>query len=129
NTLTENDYKAKVSFVDAKRNKVTVDLKIKDGRFSAVGDMANSSGQVVDSITPATDAQRRLVKLWNEWHLNDMHAGTPEREAALEKDAPEWVKSFNDRVQWLKDRGLYEVPLPGFEDATGDAVPLYKYGS
>lgn len=58
-----------------------------------------------------------IADLWKKYHLNAMHAGTPEQEAAL-KDFPE--KDYTKRCDYLKERGLYEVILPDGES--------YKYG-
>lgn len=61
----------------------------------------------------------RLNEIWDEYHLNDMKAGTPEQEAFIKC----WKKfhkyEYTDVCRALKDVGLYEVDLDG---------EPYKYG-
>lgn len=52
------------------------------GRLSISGDWreygrhgGGSGGQCQDSILEAFPESKRLVEIWNEWHLNDMNAG------------------------------------------------------
>ena len=40
-------------------------------------------GQIRDSFTPRTSAQKSLVALWKEYHLNDMCAGTKKQHDEL----------------------------------------------
>lgn len=123
---TENKYERTQTFVDAEGQRVTVVAEIENGKFSMVGDMGGSSGQIAGSIAPNTDAQRTLLGFWRDWHLNDMHAGTPEQEqfltnyrATLTADA---VFGYDEKVSALKAAGLYEVPHP---DKPGE---VYQYG-
>lgn len=73
-----------VSFVDADHNRTEVKIEItyRNGykEFSMTGDIAGSGGQCHDSIKPANDPQRELIKLWNQYHLNGMNAGTPKQQ-------------------------------------------------
>lgn len=72
--------------------------------------------------------------LWSKYHLNNMHAGTPEQEKALE----EWkaqgnIYDYEKAYDYLKSIGLYEVPIstidkdvnPQFIDCEKGT---YKYG-
>lgn len=79
--------KRKVSFLDAGRSRVTVEVEIKDGRFSMSGEVGGSMGQVLDSIEPDGDLQNQLISLWRKYHLNDMVAGTP-KQMELVSDLP-----------------------------------------
>jgi hypothetical protein len=81
--------KRSIIFKDADSNKVTFDATIKTDNnnnlvFSASGDYCSSSGQCFDDVKPKTDAQRELINLWREYHLNDMNAGT-KRQTAIVK--------------------------------------------
>jgi hypothetical protein len=77
-------------------------VQIKDGKLSITGvegprrygDSWGSCGQIVmslkneqDKITPALswskDMIARFFQVWEEWHLNDMRAGSPEQRAWL----------------------------------------------
>lgn len=75
-TLVKN-YSKNFSFTDAEGSKVMIELSIDNGKLSICGNMKNSGGQIVDQIKPANDGQRKLKNLWNQYHLNDMQAGTP----------------------------------------------------
>lgn len=108
-----------------------------DGKivFSACGDLKTANrrgwtggGQCLDKIEkhkadiiPALRPLWNTVyRLWKTYHLNDMHAGTPEQE----KMVKEWKAKGNefeyDAVcNYLKDIGMYEVDLNG---------EPYKYG-
>lgn len=57
-----------------------------------------------------------IVSLWKKYHLNDMHAGTPEQEAALKG----FVGGYDERCEHLKQLGLYEVQHEG---------KPYRYGT
>lgn len=81
-------YKREISFLDADRKKATIEVEIttRNGypEFTASGEYCGSLGQCLDSVKPATDEQKELVALWQQWHLNGMNAGT-DRQAAVTK--------------------------------------------
>lgn len=72
---------------------------------------------------------QKLYKWWKAYHLNGMHAGTPEQEAVID----EWKANGNTydydlACALLKEKGLYDVEFTG--KTTGrmyDHEP-YKYG-
>ena len=80
-----------VEFVDAKRNKYALEIEIKNGRLSISGDGGGGLGQVRDSIVPATDSQRKLLEIWEKWHLNDLNAGTPRQTKFLDQHADKYT--------------------------------------
>ena len=61
---------------------VTIDIKLKDGNFTASGNIWNerktdiySGGQNLDTIKeylPNNTQVQEIVKVWEKWHLNDM---------------------------------------------------------
>lgn len=70
-----------------------------------------------------------LYDLWNKYHLNGMHAGTPEQEKAIE----EWKAAGNKydyeaACEMLKERGLYEVNYTGLSVSRRYENEPYKYG-
>jgi transcription elongation GreA/GreB family factor len=101
----------KVVIHDANGIKYAVKIELKDGKLSIY---SNGGGQCQDHIKPANADQTRLIDIWNEWHLNDMHAGTPEQEAYLKAGG---FKDYGERVAELKKAGLYEVN--GYKYGTG----------
>lgn len=75
-----------------------------------------TAGQCLNHIHLNDDTFKFIKKMWQAYHLNDMHAGTPEQEKALESCT---AKDYIERCEYLKSIGLYEVELDG---------KPYKYG-
>jgi hypothetical protein len=98
--------KKELSFVDANKNRVTVEIRINNGKFSMSGDMGGSCGQIYDSIEPATSGQEDLLDLWKKYHLNDMKSGTP-RQMELVKGLP-----YVEACAVLERENLLEDILP-----------------
>ena len=73
--------KRTIEFKDKDHSKWEIECEIKDGRFS----MSGKSGQCQDRIKPKGKNQKKLIQIWNDWHLNDLNAGTPKQSAAIEK--------------------------------------------
>lgn len=90
--------KRTVSFVDKNKSKFTVEIELTDGKLSMTGQYGGGCGQCQDSIVPATSAQAELVQLWNDWHLNDMHAGT-KLQRTVTKDAKTYEESLVALIQ------------------------------
>ena len=92
-------------------------------------------GQCLDSIAEYRDQLSdpelfdTILDLWHKYHLNGMHAGTPEQEAAIE----EW-KAAGNRYEYaavcdmLRDRGLYEINYTGISVGRRYENEPYKYG-
>ena len=62
--------------------------------------------------------------MWQKYHLNDMHSGTPEQEEAIRQ----WKEAGNkydytEACKYLESIGLYEVEYHGIE-----FNGMYKYG-
>lgn len=129
-----------------------LELKLNNGNFSASADLWNSNrsdilmgGQCFDDLLndypelKDNDVFMETYDLWSKYHLNDMHAGTPEQEEAIEEWIKEWKAQGNEynyksACEYLKSIGLYEVPVstidletnPQFKDAEEGA--MYEYG-
>ena len=91
--------KKQITFVDANKKKVNVEIRINNGKFSMSGDIGNGCGQIQDGIEPDNEGQEMLIDLWEKYHLNGMKAGTP-RQMELVKglsyeDALEKLLSIN----------------------------------
>lgn len=107
--------------------------------FTASGNIWNyrhsdiySGGQNLDEIAKyvKTPLFQRIHTFWKKYHLNGMHAGTPEQEEAVTKWEAEGNKyDYKKACEMLKNRGLYEVPLTADLIGTrkADGKP-YKYG-
>lgn len=100
--------------------------------FSACGEIKTpnnkdivSVGQNLDEIAEyITDNEtfNTIYRLWNLYHLNHMHAGTPEQEEALEraeKDKNIKLHDYKEQCEYLKSVNLFEVEYNG---------KPYKYG-
>lgn len=87
--MDNQEKKWKVSFVDASKNRTEVKIEItyrnEYKELTMSGDYGGGGGQIVDIINPANEPQKRLIKMWNEFHLNGMNAGTPRQQAVIEK--------------------------------------------
>ena len=93
------------------------------------------AGQCLDSIKKYRnqlsdpDLFDTIYSLWKNYHLNGMHAGTPEQEQAIK----EW-KAEGNRYEYtavcemLKRRGLYEVNYTGLSVGRRYDNEPYKYG-
>ena len=115
-------------------NEVEVELRLKETsngmEFSASGVIYNSkktdcicAGQCLDEIGKYVGIPlfHEIHDLWKKYHLNGMHAGTEEQEAAIEAwEAKENTYDYTKVVDYLKSIGLYEVEYNG---------KPYKYGT
>lgn len=128
----------------------TIDPKTKDcvrvtppeyWEFSACGFIYNArgtdyvrGGQCLDEIAAYSDQLQdpdlfaEIYDFWKFYHLNGMHAGTLEQDAAID----EWggnSANFDAVCAMLKEKGLYEVPFYG---KSGERIwhgELYQHGS
>jgi hypothetical protein len=140
-----------------KNCEVVVDIELKeayDGRplFSASAGIWNprktdyyTVGQCFDLIDDKFSNQLNDIELWNKvyrlWklhHLNDMNAGTPEQEEAIERWKDQGNRyDYTKACEYLKRIGLYEVDLNNVNSRGCwgwikrklkiDVIP-YKYG-
>ena len=67
-----------------------------------------------------------IYKMWKKYHLNDMHAGTPEQEQELKtwRMTLDHSPSYDECCRHLESVGLYEVEYHGCE-----YNGVYKYGT
>lgn len=130
-------YFGKVDYnhIGRKINPVYVTIKLNDTCngpvFTASGEIYNQSktdchccGQCLDTIARHLKGNQvfmMIYDLWKKYHLNDMHAGTPEQESFVDN----WKRNGGKQDYYsvctaLKDAGLYEVEHNG---------KPYRYGS
>ena len=88
-------------------------------------------GQCLDELAKSCHGTtfKKLYRLWKDWHLNGMKAGTPEQEAAV----AEWKAAghrydYSTVCEMLKERGLYEIPFTGTTVDKEWHGELYRYG-
>lgn len=69
-------------------------------------------GQCIDSLVellPHNKLLKRIKEIWEEYHLNDMNAGTKKQTEFLDKlKASGWKYDYNSACDSLKEAGLYE---------------------
>jgi len=86
-----------------------IEWKLKDGKFSASGYYEDTAGydhtqggQILDTIVAdfheSTQAQR-IHKVWKDWHLNDMVAGSPRQMELLQDVIRPEYEELKARVQ------------------------------
>jgi len=121
--------KRNVEFKDKDRNLCKIEIELENEKFSMSGETRGSMGQCYDSIKPKNEAQKELLSFWKRYHLNDMKAGTPEQEKALdskkfqkiwEKAKKEGKSHYDIACDYLKKLNLYEVDHEGKK---------YRYGT
>lgn len=81
------------------------------------GEGLNTIKSLVEQDTPYGAEFAEIARLGETYHLNEMHAGTPEQEKAIKEAG---ITDYRECCEYLKNIGLYEVTLP-------DGSP-YKYG-
>ena len=102
-----------------------------DGRFSMQAEVWNPrktdiycGGQCVDTVAamfPHNSRARRMVAVWERWHLNDMKAGSAAqekylREHPLDPASYAYPKSHYDVAsKVLADAGLNPDPATGYK--------------
>jgi hypothetical protein len=120
---------------------VSISLKEEEGIevFSCCADVYNirhsdiiMGGQCLDSILGVDDFRNQLEengvldefieihRLWKNYHLNGMHAGTREQEEALKYSGLD-NPSYTEQCEYLESAGLLEVPL--------ENGSMYRYGT
>ena len=94
-------------------------------------------GQCLDSINEDFRDQLQNVELWDEiynlwkmYHLNGMHAGTPEQEQIVE----DWENlghryDYDEVCDLLKSMGMYEVNYTGIGVGRIFNNEPYRYGT
>ena len=110
-----------ITFRIDENRKAEVDITLTDeGRFSVCGSLYEKNrskwecdmcGQCLDSLSELIDDPvfTQIYWLWKRYHLNDLHAGTPVQEYALEHAPFPKNADYKDRCEYLKSIGLYEV--------------------
>lgn len=90
-------------------------------------------GQCLDTIAEYVHDPffEEIHGLWKKYHLNGMHAGTPEQEEAVK----EWREktgnngfAYDEICEMLKEKGLYEVNFTGVTTGKVYNNEPYKYG-
>lgn len=69
-----------------------------------------SYGQTIDEVEKAYKGNplaEKIVNWWRKYHLNDMHAGTPKQEEALNKAGiTNWADDYDICRKYLESIGL-----------------------
>ena len=103
-----------------KVNRITIDIKLTESNilsitgtiWNAKDTDAKTCGQCQDTINEVIASQGSestkalwnvIYYLWNNYHLNNLHAGTPEQEKLLNR-------SYDNDVEFLKQHDILTVP-------------------
>jgi len=124
----------KINPVEVKIGLYTHDNKVV---FTASGTIYNSrktdvyeAGQCLDTIVKYIHSPkfRTIYKLWKKYHLNDMHAGTPEQEQLLEDyfKAEHKEYDYDEAKKVLEDNNMLTVKLADGSDYTYGCGWLYE---
>ena len=131
-----------------KTNEAVVQIELRECKTNAgyiytelsiCGDIWNSRhtnirccGQCLDEIAEHvhTPLFREIFELWNKWHLNGLHAGTPEQEKAIKEWEAQGNKYDYDKAcEHLKNLDLYAVCYTGHGQSQEYNNDLYVYGT
>lgn len=99
---------------------VDIEVTLKEGRLSICGTVYTgtkllksernliSAGQCLDECRDIIPPQ--LATVWDQWHLNDMKAGTKAQELLLEpvRDSFNRLKWYEEACEYLKSLNMYE---------------------
>ena len=110
--MEKNNKQTEVKFKDKQNNlfKIEIEITHRNGypEFSMSGEGNGSIGQCGDGITPANEPQKRLINIWNTYHLNGLHAGTEKQENKLKeitdsdyKKSCDYLNSFDHNNKTL----------------------------
>ena len=118
---------------------VEVDLYTRDNKvvFTASGTIYNSrktdcycGGQCLDEIAKYIHNPKFITihKLWKKYHLNDMHAGTPEQEQLVDDyfKAEHKRYDYDEAKKVLSDNNMLTVKLADGTDYTYGHGWLYE---
>ena len=117
--------------IGRKVNEVELELDFDGQNFSCCGTIWNAkhtdcetAGQCLDTIFrfPEMKPYEAIYKLHAKHHLNDLHAGTEEQEAEIDR----WKAAgnrydYDKACEHLKSKGLYTVMLDGKPYSYGHA--------
>ena len=141
--MTKRFYFGKVDYNNSGRKNCAVEVEIeykerhnsfydKDFmEFTSMGFIYNprhtdcyTGGQCLDTIKqfiPDNIIFDKIYRIWKNYHLNGMHAGTPEQERAVEEYRERTGRAYNytEICDYLKSINLYDVEVNG---------QPYKYG-
>lgn len=120
------------NYTGRKINEVEIEIELRDTEkgpeLSISGTIWNSTktdcqtgGQCLDSILPffkANEKFQTIYRLWQTYHLNGMHIGTPQQEAYV-KEHLIGRFDYTKACELLKKAKLFKVDLDG---------KPYKYG-
>lgn len=99
---TENLYERKVSFIDANKERVNLEIEIRDMTHNKerypYGELSICSQSWQWKFTPEWEYQKELLDIWNTYHLNWMSAGTDKQNNILKAcNAPiDYVERCNE---------------------------------
>jgi hypothetical protein len=132
-------YPGKVDYNDTGKKNCMVEIEwsLKDGKFSMSGSIWNPrktdiycGGQCIDTIAklfPRDKQVQSMLTLWEEWHLNDMTAGSPAQEAWLKEHAGRFEK-VRERYRKFQARKKYDWERKTLDHYTWATKALKRAG-
>lgn len=106
--------------------------------WNHIGSDIYTGGQCVDKVAeffPNDKRLARMVEVWNEYHLNDLNAGTPKQTAAIKQWKLINKYDYTAACEYLKSIGLYEdfeidglACAGGFPEDVLSGKRGYRYG-
>ena len=129
------DPKTKERIYTGKETPRYIELSICGNIWNRIHTDILCGGQCLDTIAEYKNQLKekelfeKLYKYWKLYHLNGMHAGTPEQEKAIEEWKAQGNKyEYTKACEMLKEVGLYEVNYTGLSVGKRYENEPYKYG-
>ncbi|MBN1682829.1 hypothetical protein JW865_04680 [Candidatus Bathyarchaeota archaeon] len=113
------EQKTIVKFKDANNVLYNVEIEIthRNGHpeFTMSGEGNGSMGQCDDSIKPKNSQQKRLLELWNKYHLNGMNKGTPKQTEMLKEMEKKTAYDYDKAKAYLNSFDREGKPITNFD--------------
>ena len=115
----QQNKKTNVKFKDGNNNLYNIKIEIthRNGypEFSMSGEGNGSMGQCDEHIKPKNPKQKRLLELWDKYHLNGMNAGTPKQTELLEQMKKTTSYEYDKACDYLNSFDKDGKPITAFE--------------
>lgn len=111
----KEEQKTNVKFKDEQNNLWNIEIEITHRNGYPEFTMSGENGQCQDRIKPANKQQKRLFEIWNEWHLNGLHAGTEKQTEMIEEMKKKKEYDYEKAKSYLNSFDKDRKPINHFD--------------
>ena len=90
--------------------------------------LKGADGFMAVDVSEKADFQT-IYRWWKAYHLNGMKAGTPEQQEAVKEYNATHKYDYTAVCEYLKEKGLYEIPFYGKTVGKQYNGEMYRYGT